>query len=356
MRLFLALLLFLSTSYAAPMSGEVGSRSISPRGPLADDEKATISLFKKARSSVAFITTTVVTQDFFSLNSFEMPAGAGSGFVWDEAGHIVTNFHVVAQEGLTPTVTLSDQSKWKAEVVGVAPDKDIAVLRIAVTSGRLNPIPIGTSNDLQVGQTVYAIGNPFGLDQTLTTGIISALGREIQSLVGRRIQGVIQTDAAINPGNSGGPLLDSAGRLIGINTAIYSPSGASAGIGFAVPVDTVYRIVPQLIKHGRVIRPALGIVPAEDQIAQYLGVTGVIILDVVGKGAERAGLLPTRRTRLGEVRLGDVIVRIDNIKIQNLNDLYDALESKKVGQSVRVGLLRAGQRKEVVVVLEASRS
>lgn len=240
-------------------------RSVSPRGELWPDEKSTIGLFKQASPAVVNITAIGVQRDLFTLNLYQIPQGTGSGFVWDTTGNIITNFHVI-QNADTAQVTLADQSNWKAQVVGVAADKDLAVLRIDAPPNRLRPIPLGTSKELQVGQTVFAIGNPFGLDQSLTTGVISALGREIDSLTRRPIQGVIQTDAAINPGNSGGPLLDSAGRLIGVN--IYSPTGASAGIGFAIPLDAVNRIVPELIRSGKIIRPGLGVELAEEQIAK----------------------------------------------------------------------------------------
>jgi S1-C subfamily serine protease len=206
----------------------------------------------------------------------QIPQGAGSGFVWDTEGHVVTNFHVV-QQAQALSVTLADQSEWEGRVVGAAPDKDIAVLRIKAPAAQLTPLPRGTSADLLVGQRVLAVGNPFGLDQSLTTGLVSAVGRELKSPSGRRIRDVIQTDAAINPGNSGGPLLDSRGRLIGVNTAIYSPSGASAGIGFAVPVDTVSRLVPQLISGGRVVQAGIGVSLIPERYTAQLGVTGVAI-------------------------------------------------------------------------------
>jgi protease Do-like 1, chloroplastic len=260
----------------------------------------------------------------------------------------------VIQNADAAQVTLADQSNWKARVVGAAPDKDLAVLRIDAPGNRLRPIPIGTSKDLQVGQSVFAIGNPFGLDQTLTTGIISALNREIESVTRRPIQGVIQSDAAINPGNSGGPLLDSAGRLIGVNTAIYSPSGASAGIGFAIPVDTVNRIVPELIRSGKVTRPGLGIQIADEQIAQRLGVTGILVVDVTrGGAAAKAGIQPTRRDSQGRLRLGDVITAVDGKKVESPNDLYLALEKFKVGDNVNVSLLRNGKTVQTKVALEA---
>src|SRR5438132_1613205 len=250
----------------------VDPRPVAPRGDLAADEKSTIDLLREASPSVAFITTAQRVE--FWNRSQEIPQGTGSGFIWDDAGHIVTNFHVVApmiQSKASATVTLSDHSSYDAALVGVSPDNDLAVVQIRAPKDKLPPIKVGTSNDLQVGQKVFAIGDPFGLDQTLTTGIVSALGRVIPSATGRLIEDVIQTDAAINPGNSGGPLLDSWRRLIGVNAAIYSPSGAYAGIGFAIPVDTVQRIVPQLIEHGQVTRPGLGIQVGPDQIAERLG-------------------------------------------------------------------------------------
>lgn len=330
-------------------------RQVSPRGDLGAEEKATIDLFRRASPAVVHITTVTVARDFFSLNLLQIPEGTGSGFVWDNAGNIVTNFHVI-QNASGAQVTLADQSTWKASRVGVAPDKDLAVLRIDAPASRLHAIPIGSSQDLQVGQKVFAIGNPFGLDQTLTTGVISALGREIESVTRRPIQGVIQSDAAINPGNSGGPLLDSSGRLIGVNTAIYSPSGASAGIGFAIPVDTVNRVVPELIRYGRVIRPGIGVQVAEDQLARRLGLTGVLVVDVTqGSAAARAGIRSTKRDSFGRVRLGDVIVAIDGKKIESTNDLFLVLEGYKVGDSVNLSLLRDGKPLQLRLSLEALR-
>ena len=338
---------------AALNNPNAAPRSVTPRAELGAEEKSTIALFKQASPAVVNITALGVERDLFSLNLYQIPQGTGSGFVWDTTGNIITNFHVI-QNADAAQVTLADQSNWKARVVGVAPDKDLAVLKIDAPAKKLQPIPIGTSRDLQVGQRVFAIGNPFGLDQTVTTGIISALNREIESVTRRPIQGVIQSDAAINPGNSGGPLLDSAGRLIGVNTAIYSPSGASAGIGFAIPVDTVNRIVPELIRSGKIIRPGLGIHIADEQIAQRLGVRGVLVLDVApGSAAARAGIQPTRRDRQGRVRLGDVITAIDSKKIESHNDLFLALEKYKVGDEVKVTTLRDGRRVQTKVILEA---
>jgi S1-C subfamily serine protease len=329
------------------------SRTVTARGELFSDERSTINLFRQASPSVVNITTIGVERDLFTLNLYQIPQGTGSGFVWDINGDIITNFHVI-QNADSAQVTLADQSNWKARVVGVAPDKDLAVLRIDAPANRLRPIPIGTSKDLQVGQSVYAIGNPFGLDQTLTTGVISALNREIESVTRRPIQGVIQSDAAINPGNSGGPLLDSAGRLIGVNTAIYSPSGASAGIGFAIPVDIVNRIVPELIRSGKIIRPGLGIQIADDQIAQRLGVTGILVVDVArGSAAAKAGIQPTRRDAEGRLRLGDIITALDGKKVESPTDLYLLLEKYKIGDAVNISILRNGKTVETKVALEA---
>ena len=328
-------------------------RAVSPRGDLASAEKAVIALFRQASPSVLHITAISVQRDLFTLNLYQIPEGTGSGFVWDHSGNIITNFHVI-QNADVAQVTLGDQTTWKARRVGVAPDKDIAVLRIDAPTNRLQPIPIGTSKDLQVGQSVFAIGNPFGLDQSLTTGVISALGREIESVTRRPIQGVIQTDAAINPGNSGGPLLDSAGRLIGVNTAIYSPSGVSAGIGFAIPVDTVNRIVSELIRYGKVTRPGIGVQIAEEQIADRLGVKGILIVEVVpGSAAAKAGLRPTQREGSGRVRLGDVITAVDGKKVESPNELFVLLENYKVGDVVSISLLRDGKVMQTKVTLEA---
>ena len=328
-------------------------RIVTPRGDLAAEEKSNIELFRLSSPSVVYITRLAMRRDRFSLNLFEIPQGTGSGFVWNDQGHVITNFHVI-QGASALRVTLADNSEWDARVVGRAPDQDLAVLFINAPRDRLKPIAIGQSANLQVGQRVFAIGNPFGLDQTLTTGIISALGREINGVSGRKISGVIQTDAAINPGNSGGPLLDSAGRLIGVNTAIFSPSGSNAGIGFAVPVDTVNRVVPQLLRHGRVIRPGLGIHVADRRTAERFGVRGVLIIRVQkGSAAEGAGLRGTGRNREGRLVLGDVIVGVGERSITSLNDLLDALDAHKVGDVVEVRLMREGSEMSVSVKLQA---
>jgi S1-C subfamily serine protease len=285
------------------------------------------------------------------MNVFEIPQGAGTGFIWDEKGYIVTNFHLI-QNATGARITLSDQSTWDAQLVGAEPDKDIAVLKIDRSDATLAPIPVGTSKDLRVGQKVYAIGNPFGYDHTLTTGVISGLGREIKSVTDRPIQGVIQTDAAINPGNSGGPLLDSAGRLIGMNTAIVSPSGSYAGIGFAVPVDTINRVVPQIIKNGSVIKPGLGIQVVESNFLRLRGVIGAIIANVIPNSpAEKAGLMPIRRSANGKIQLGDVIIAIEGVPIQDGDDLLNALDERLPGDMITLQVASVNGERTVKVKL-----
>jgi len=281
----------------------------------------------------------------------QIPQGTGSGFVWDRQGHVVTNFHVI-QDGNAFAVALSDQSEWEAKVVGVAPEKDLAVLRITAPQDRLVPLTRGTSSALLVGQRVLAVGNPFGLDHSLTVGVVSALGRELRSPSGRRIRDVIQTDAAINPGNSGGPLLDSSGRLIGVNTAIFSPSGASAGIGFAVPVDAVTRLVPQLIARGRAIQAGIGVSLIPDRYNAQLGIEGVAIAEVAPDGpARRAGLQGVRLTPSRRLILGDRIVAVDGKPVKSEDDLRDAFESAGVGKTVTLTVVRGRARREVRVPL-----
>ena len=330
-------------------------RTVAPRDDLAPAEQATIDLFERASPSVVFLTSLTVQQDFFSRNVTAIPRGTGTGFIWDDQGHVVTNFHVI-QNADRATVTLADQTTWQAHLVGAAPEKDLAVLHIDATAEQLRPIPIGASDDLRVGQSVYAIGNPFGLDQTLTTGVISALGREIESVARIPIRDVIQTDAAINPGNSGGPLLDSAGRLIGVNTAIYSPSGAYAGIGFSIPADVVSWVVPELITNGRLRRPSLGVELATSQVTRRLGLEGALVINVVrGSAAARAGIRPTRRNRLGAIELGDLIVDLEDTPIMSSNDLILALDRRNPGDTVRLTLLRDDQRVDVDVILDEPR-
>ena len=332
-------------------------RPVAPRGPLAADELANIDLFKRASPSVVNIVSLGVQRDLFSMNVQQVPRGAGTGFVWDEQGHIVTNFHVI-QNANGAKVTLADQTSFDAKLVGAFPDRDLAVLRVDAPKQKLPPISIGSSRDLLVGQRVYAIGNPFGLDQSLTTGIISALNREIESFNNRTIRGVIQTDAAINPGNSGGPLLDSAGRLLGVNTQIASPSGANAGIGFAIPVDEVNRIVPRLIRDGRFVRPALGIAAGPPAMHAALGLPrGVALLEVIPGGpAAKAGLTPFRRGMRGDIVPGDVITAVDGADIVDLDHLLSQLEQRQPGDTVTLTLWRAGQQRRLALVLAPSDS
>lgn len=330
-------------------------RAIAPQTVVTDQEQATISLFESTSPSVVFITTSNNARTSrWSKNVNEIPQGSGSGFIWDEAGHIVTNYHVL--EGAQNfTVTLSDQTSYKATFVGAEPNKDLAVIKIDAPLDVLRPINVGSYADLKVGQSVYAIGNPFGLDYTLTTGVISALGREIESKRGTTIKDVIQTDAAINPGNSGGPLLDSSRRLIGVNTMIYSPSGASAGIGFAIPVDVVNWVVPDLIEYGQVKKPVLGIELVPSQTLARYDIEGVMVMDVYeGTGAAEAGLRPTLRTRNGRVQLGDIIIGINEDEILDYNDLVQALEKYSPDDKIKVSYIRDSEEYEVDLTLGSS--
>jgi S1-C subfamily serine protease len=320
---------------------------------LGEEERRGIEVYRRASASVVNITTTAVRRDFF-LRLYEVPQGVGSGFFWDELGHVVTNYHVI--EGANSfTVTLADHSDWEAELVGVAPEKDLAVLRIDVPRDRPVPLPLGRSDGLLVGQRVMALGNPFGLEQTLTVGVVSALERELQSPAGRVIRGVIQTDAAINPGNSGGPLLDSAGRVIGVNTAIFSPSGASAGIGFAIPVDAVARLVPQLIQFGRPIEPGIeGLHWLTNRQARYFRLDGVgVVVREIDRGsqADSLGLEGIAVDRRGRYVLGDIIVEANGVDIRSTDELRDVFEHAGVGGKVTLVVERDGRRREVDLVL-----
>jgi S1-C subfamily serine protease len=347
-------------------------RTVTPGGDLAADEKCTIAIFENASPSVVYITTLRLARDaYFDLH--KVPEGTGSGFVWeviDGRGYIVTNYHVVqtayqrkqSGEPESIDVTINDANgkkvkTYSATIVGVAPEKDLAVLQISTAGTPLSKIPLGSSRDLKVGQKVFAIGNPFGLSNSLTTGVISALDREIDSPTGGAIQGIIQTDAAINPGNSGGPLLDSSGRLIGVNTAILSPGRTSenasfVGIGFAIPVDEVNPVVTELIRHGKVVRPGLGIV-ATDQVSRQLRLPGVLVLKVVPDGpAAQAGIRPTAMNTAGRItQLGDVIVSINGEKIEKSADLSRVLAKHKVGETVKVEVVRDEAKQEVAVTL-----
>jgi S1-C subfamily serine protease len=340
-------------SLLAPIDpGHAAAPAVVPRGELSEVERATVELFKRAQASVAHITTVDLRTDIFRLNVFEIPKGTGSGFVWDEHGHVVTNAHVIDAAN-SARVTLADHSVWAAELVGVSHRHDLAVLRVAGAAKRAKPLPLGSSSDLLVGQQVIAIGSPFGLDYTLSTGVISGLGREIPGPGGLPIQGAIQTDAAINPGNSGGPLLDSAGRLIGVNTSILSPSGASAGIGFAVPIGTVARVVPELIQYGREVRPVIGVQLAEDALVRGFGAQGALVLRVVpGSGAETAGLRGTARdAATGRILFGDLIVGIGDAPIAKTQDVHLALDDARPGDTVEVHFLRDGKKQSARVTL-----
>lgn len=355
---FLGLLWFLfGTSLVEKFTPGPQIREVVARGDLASDEKNTIEIFEKASRSVVNITTTQRQVGFFSRRVTEVARGTGSGFIWDDRGHVVTNFHVISGADRA-IVGLDNGRSYDAQLIGASPEHDLAVLKISVRVDAPPPVPVGSSSDLKVGQKVFAIGNPFGLDHTLTTGIISALNRTIPGESGVDIENLIQTDAAINPGNSGGPLIDSAGRLVGINTAIYSPSGASVGIGFAVPVDTVNRIVPKLIADGRVIRPVMGI-SADDRYSRTLlqdhSVQGVLILGIApGSPAERVGLRPTSSDQRGAIVLGDVIESIDGTPVPSMQKLTDVLENKKAGDILVLTIWRQGERLPIEIQLEES--
>eukprot|EP01041_Mallomonas_annulata_P001393 gene1393-2681_t len=326
-----------------------------PTVSLQTAETQLIQLFDQSTSSVVNINTFISQINAYSMNIMEVPQGTGSGFIWDNQGHIVTNYHVIRNANAAKVTLLTSDGKSKtyaASVQGVDPDKDIAVLTIdiqdPVVKQSLRPISVGSSFALRVGQAVLAIGNPFGLDHTLTTGIISGLGREVRSPSNRPINNVIQTDAAINPGNSGGPLLDSAGRLIGMNTAIYSPSGGSAGIGFAIPVDTLKYVVDTLIREGKVVRPAIGISYLEGSQARVLGIDkGVLVLDVPpGTPGSKAGMKGTTSSSYGGISLGDIIIGIDDNEISSEADLFKALEKYKVGDTITITVLRTDPKGE----------
>jgi len=333
-------------------------REITPRGELSGDEKATIDLFERSRNSVVFITTKQAVVDFWSRNVMTVPRGTGSGFIWDDAGHIVTNFHVI-QGASEASVKLVDGRSFQASLVGASREHDIAVLKIGIGFKGPRQIPVGTSGDLKVGQRVYAIGNPFGLDWTLTSGIVSALNRSLNEDDGSLLEHLIQTDAAINPGNSGGPLLDSAGRLIGMNTAIYSPSGAAAGIGFAVPVDTVNRVVPSLVRYGHYEQPSIGIGVDErlnERLVEATGIEGAFVLRVAkGSSAEEAGIKAAKISREGEFFGGDIIVSVNGKKIESVSRLLATLDDYRIGDTVRLGVKRGGQQFEIAVRLQAAR-
>jgi S1-C subfamily serine protease len=336
----------------AALNPDAPMAPVQARGDLAGIEKTTIAIFRRNSPSVVHITTLVnAATDDFGFDVQEVPQGTGSGFVWDKQGRIVTNYHVIHGADVAQVV-LADHSTWKAHLVGAFPEGDLAVLAIDAPADRLQPIQVGASHDLQVGQSVFAIGNPFGLDHTLTTGIVSALGRQISSESGKTVKGMIQIDAPINPGNSGGPLLDSSGLLIGVNSAIVSPSGAFAGIGFAIPVDKVNRVVTDLIRHGRILRPSLGVEPAPEQWTEELGLSGVLVLSVTPGGpAAKAGIRGIHQLPNGEIELGDLILAINGETLQSSDDLASVQDKYKIGDTVTVQLLRGNRRREVKVVL-----
>ncbi len=317
-----------------------------------EDEANNIEIFKAASPSVVFVTNSALYRaNRFSLNVQEVPQGSGTGFVWDKSGLIVTNFHVI-QNASRLTITLQDQSAWDAEVVGYSEDKDLAVLRVKAPADKLTPLPLGDSALLEVGRKVIAIGNPFGLDTTMTVGVVSALGREINSLTNRTIRDVVQTDAPINPGNSGGPLLNSLGQLVGVNTQIISPSGASAGIGFAIPVNTVKKVIPQLVQYGQEIRPVIGIENPPDAWTRQMGINGVPVMRATPSlPAERAGITGMQQNGRGDIVLGDVIIEIDGTQIKNQDDLLNTLEQHMPGDVVKVVTDREGRRMEFNVTL-----
>lgn len=318
---------------------------------LTDAEQRQVNLFQNASWAVVHIETTEMRRGFFQQMAHEYPQGSGTGFVWDERGYIVTNYHVV-RNAERILVSGNDFRKVEAQLVGADPVTDLAVVKVKSSIGKLPTLPIGRSSDLMVGQNVYAIGNPFGLDQTLTTGIISGLDRVMRSIIGTPIHNVIQTDAAINPGNSGGPLLDSGGRLIGVNTAIHSPSGASAGIGFAVPVDTVNRVVPQIIANGTPARPTLGVSLAPDSWTRRQGIPGVVLSQVSEDGpAHAAGIRGLSEDRSGRILLGDIVTAINGVEVNTENDFRLQLTSYPPGETVALTLLREGKEATVRVEL-----
>ena len=321
---------------------------------LTKEEKRNIEIFKKNRDSVVFITTNKSVIDYYTLTRYSVPKGSGSGFVWDKKGHIVTNYHVI-KGASSAVVKLHNGKSYYASLVGVYPRRDIAVLKIDAPSKFLKPVKIGSSKNLKVGQNVYAIGNPYGLDWTMTKGIVSALNRKVPSDDGLLMSGAIQTDAAINPGNSGGVMLNSAGEVVGVNSAIFSPSGGSVGIGFAIPIDLVKQVVNKIIKYGRYIKPSIGI-ESDDRINRYLkdtlGISGIAVLGLIrGSDAYKKGLIPARFYSDGTIDFGDIIVAVNGKKVSDIYDLDDILESLKVGDVVKLKLIRANKKIEIPIKL-----
>lgn len=326
--------------FAAHGSVDQQGKAVRSRKPLSPEEQRNIAIFRERSPGVVHITSVAVRKNLFSLNVMETPQGTGSGFVWDTYGHIVTNYHVI-QGSQKILVAFKNNEIFTARLKGVAPDQDLAVLQVQAPQELLQAIPLGDSTDLLEGQKTYAIGNPFGLDQTFTTGVVSALNREIESISRTPIRGVIQTDAAINQGNSGGPLLDSSGHLIGVNTAIYSPSGDNVGIGFAIPSDTVRWVVHDLIRYGRIARPSIGVEFLPDRIASAFGLKGAVILEVLKSGpAEAIGLKPTRRTQRGDIIWGDRIVALDGRRIHSVQQFRAQIGAFKAGSEVELSISR----------------
>lgn len=348
-KLFYLLLLTCVYSFSAQAQPLVREKSM-----MLENESNTIKIFQENVSSVVNVSNIrLARRGFFDLDPMEIPTGAGSGFIWDKQGHIVTNFHVIANGESFLVSFNQDPKQYEAILVGSEPRQDIAVLKLKELPSQLKPIKAGDSKSLQVGQKAMAIGNPFGLDHTITEGIVSALDREILGIGDVKIRGMIQTDSSINPGNSGGPLLDSKGEVIGMNTMIYSKTGTSAGIGFAVPISSINRIVPQIIKHGKVIRPGLGIGVLPDHQRRRFGVeTGIIVTFLDEKGpAAKAGIQGISQDRRGRYFLGDVVVGIDDNKIDNFDDIYHVLDQYKIGDEVEVSLMRDGKLKKVKLKL-----
>jgi len=347
----LFVLLLLTAQVAQPyifrlMYSETTPKLVVPRGNLSEAEQATIALFDQVSPSVVQVVGRQSGESALGDNAEGTGVQSGTGFIWDAAGNIVTNNHVVAGTSEL-AVRFASGIVVQADVVGTAPNYDIGVIRLRNPAQIPPPVSIGSSADLKVGQFAYAIGNPYGLDQSLTTGVISALKRRLPTSAGHEISDVIQTDAAVNPGNSGGPLLDSSGRVVGVNTAIISPSGTNAGIGFAIPIDVVNRVVPQLIRTGHVPTPGIGIVAANEAVATRLGVEGVVIVRTVpGSPAARVGL---RGIDANSRTLGDVIVNANNQTVRHMSDLTDELEQVGVGNSIKLTLLRGSQKINVDV-------
>jgi len=340
------LLAFAAGNLRVAVWTEPNVRAVEQRGPLSDAERANIEMFERVSPSVVQVTAQSGANAFEEMEG--SGAASGTGFVWDDAGHVVTNNHVI-QNASEVAIRLASGEAVRATLVGTAPNYDMAVLRIGSARKLPPPIAVGSSSELKVGQFAFAVGNPFGLDQSMSSGIISALKRRLPTSGGREIANVIQTDTAINPGNSGGPLLDSAGRLIGVTTAILSPSGSNAGIGFAIPVDIVNRVVPELIRNGRVPTPGIGIVAASEAVATRLGIEGVVVVRTApGSPAERAGI---RGVDSVTGTLGDVITAVEGKPVRRLSDLTDQLEQVGAGKTVRLGIARGSEKRDLEVAV-----